>query len=167
MPLNIDIQQILLHVFNFAVLALGLYLLLYRPVKKFTESRSEYFRSLEKTAKRSAEESEQAKAMYENRMESSREEIAAERFDILKAAEEESARIINEANERSKVIAETARVNAASEHDRMLREAREDISDMIVKATEQIIAGENDNGKIFDSFLKSVGEEPDNDGDAE
>lgn len=29
-PLNIDWQQILLHLFNFAILAGGLYLLLYR-----------------------------------------------------------------------------------------------------------------------------------------
>ena len=38
-PLNIDWQQILLHLFNFAILAGGLYLLLYRPVKQFMEQR--------------------------------------------------------------------------------------------------------------------------------
>lgn len=32
-PLNIDWQQILLHLFNFAILVGGLYLLLYNPVK--------------------------------------------------------------------------------------------------------------------------------------
>ena len=38
-PLNIDWQQILLHLFNFAILAGGLYLLLYKPVKRFMEQR--------------------------------------------------------------------------------------------------------------------------------
>ena len=36
-PLNIDWQQILLHLLNFVILAGGLYLLLYQPVKAFME----------------------------------------------------------------------------------------------------------------------------------
>lgn len=35
MPLNIDWQQILLHLLNFLILGVGLYLLLYKPVRKF------------------------------------------------------------------------------------------------------------------------------------
>ena len=38
-PLNIDWQQILLHLLNFAILAGGLYLLLYKPVKAGISSR--------------------------------------------------------------------------------------------------------------------------------
>ena len=41
MPLNIDWQQILLHLLNFAILAFGLYFLLYKPVKAFREKREE------------------------------------------------------------------------------------------------------------------------------
>lgn len=37
-PLNIDWQQILLHFFNFSILVGGLYLLLFKPVKRFMES---------------------------------------------------------------------------------------------------------------------------------
>ena len=45
-PLNIDWQQILLHLFNFAILAGGLYLLLYRPVKQFMERRQTHYEEL-------------------------------------------------------------------------------------------------------------------------
>ena len=38
-PLNIDWQQILLHFFNFSILVGGLYLLLFKPVKRFMEKR--------------------------------------------------------------------------------------------------------------------------------
>ena len=38
-PLNIDWQQILLHLLNFVILAGGLYLLLYKPVKTVMEKR--------------------------------------------------------------------------------------------------------------------------------
>ena len=42
-PLNIDWQQILLHLLNFVILAGGLYLLLYKPVKAFMEKRQQYY----------------------------------------------------------------------------------------------------------------------------
>ena len=47
-PLNIDWQQILLHLLNFAILAGGLYLLLYKPVKAFMEQRQAYYQYHEK-----------------------------------------------------------------------------------------------------------------------
>ena len=39
MPLNIDLQQICLHLFNFTLLLAILYFLLYQPVKDFMAKR--------------------------------------------------------------------------------------------------------------------------------
>ena len=47
-PLNIDWQQILLHLLNFLILAVGLTLLVYRPVKKILEKRKKHFDSRER-----------------------------------------------------------------------------------------------------------------------
>ena len=41
MPLNIDWQQILLHLLNFLILFAGLYFILYKPVKKFMKKRAD------------------------------------------------------------------------------------------------------------------------------
>ena len=41
LPLNIDIQQILLHLLNFTILFAGLYFILYKPVRKFMDAREE------------------------------------------------------------------------------------------------------------------------------
>ena len=41
-PLNINFQQILLHLLNFVILAGGLYFLLYGPVKKFMDGRQKH-----------------------------------------------------------------------------------------------------------------------------
>ena len=46
-PLNIDIQQILLHLINFAILFIILYLVLYRPVKKFLAKREQYYADMD------------------------------------------------------------------------------------------------------------------------
>ena len=50
-PLNIDIQQILLHLVNFAILFIILYLVLYKPVKKFMVKREEYYANMDQEAK--------------------------------------------------------------------------------------------------------------------
>ena len=45
-PLNIDWQQILLHMFNLIILTGGLYFLLYQPVTAFMKKRQEYYAGL-------------------------------------------------------------------------------------------------------------------------
>ena len=52
LPLNIEIQQIFLHMLNFVILAGGLYFLLYKPVCAFINKRTEYFANLENEIKR-------------------------------------------------------------------------------------------------------------------
>ena len=65
MPLNIDFVQILLHMLNFVILAGGLTLLLFRPVKKFMAERKKYFEDKEKEIAEGLEKNESLKAEYE------------------------------------------------------------------------------------------------------
>ncbi len=46
-PLNIDWQQILLHLFNFVILIAGLYILLYKPVKNFMAQREQHYKDVD------------------------------------------------------------------------------------------------------------------------
>ena len=46
-PLNVDWQQILLHLFNFIILFGGLWLLLYKPVKNFMAKREAYYKDMD------------------------------------------------------------------------------------------------------------------------
>ena len=45
-PLNIDWQQILLHLLNFVILFAGLYLLLYKPIKAFIQKRKAHYEKM-------------------------------------------------------------------------------------------------------------------------
>ena len=67
-PLNIDWRQILLHLFNFAILAGGLYILLYRPVKNFMKQREDYYQGLRDDAEQVKEQAEQLKTQYETQL---------------------------------------------------------------------------------------------------
>ena len=110
MPLNIDVQQILLHMFNFVLLAVGLYLLLYKPVKNFMDNRTA---EIEKQ-KREASELLQAAVEKEKAY-----------SDLLKSAEEETRKKQEAADEKIRRNAELAHAAAQREAEMILSEARE------------------------------------------
>ena len=67
-PLNIDWQQILLHLFNFLILFGGLYLLLYRPVKAFMDKRTAYYADMDAEAKRKLADAERQEKQYQTHL---------------------------------------------------------------------------------------------------
>ena len=85
MPLNIDWQQILLHLLNFAILAFGLYLLLYHPIKKFMKKREESYREREDKANQTLESAREKSEEYARKLADADREIAEKRKEIESA----------------------------------------------------------------------------------
>ena len=108
-PLNIDWQQILLHLLNFVILAGGLYLLLYKPVKTFMEKRQQYYQEQDAKAAKTLADAE--KTMAEVRQQ-------------LKNADADAA---------AKLAA------AQREHDKLLADAQKELKDLAVTATEKLV----------------------------
>ena len=73
-PLNIDWQQILLHLLNFAILAGGLYLLLYKPVKAFMAKREDWYQAQADEAEKTRQEAEALKAAAQAQTDAAAEE---------------------------------------------------------------------------------------------
>lgn len=158
-PLNIDWQQILLHVFNFMILALGLYLLLYKPVKKFMDSREEYYRGRDEKSESKLREAEALRAEYSARLEGADEEIARSRAEAARASEAEAKAKIEEANRRSEKIIIDAENTAIAEKKKIMKGAEEEIVGMIATAAEKLMLGENVRDcEIYNRFLDSVKE---------
>lgn len=65
MPLNINLQQILLHALNFVILFGAMYFLLYKPVKSFMDSRKAHYEKMDEDTKAMLAEAEKTKAGYE------------------------------------------------------------------------------------------------------
>ena len=86
-PLNIDWQQILLHLFNFTILAGGLYLLLYRPVKEFMKKRDAYYQGINDQAEQLKQQADQLKKDYQQKLSEADSEIAQKRADVQKQLE--------------------------------------------------------------------------------
>ena len=85
-PLNIDWQQILLHLMNFVILAGGLYFLLYKPVKAFMDKRAAYYQERADQAAQTTQAAQQLKADYEARLSAADDEIREEKKQAQKDA---------------------------------------------------------------------------------
>ena len=78
-PLNIDWQQIILHLLNFAILAGGLYFLLYRPVHKFMDQREEHYRQMENEAQQRLDQAKATEEEYRQQLKQAGDEIRQEK----------------------------------------------------------------------------------------
>ncbi len=155
MPLGIDFTQILLHLFNVIILFVGLYILLYAPVKAFMQKRSDYYADLEKDTKAALEEANAKKAEYEEKLAAADQEIEEKR----KAANSEIAAMKREqseaAKEEARKILETARENGEKQKMMIISGAREDITHMIEEATRKVMAGET-SADPYEDFIRNA-----------
>ena len=119
MPLNIDFQQILLHMFNVVLLFGILYLLLYKPVKDFMDKRVKEYADMDAEAKEALGKAKQEQETYEQKLQSVYKEIAQLRETAVKERETEVAQILESAN------AQAASILAKVSRDRYMYELAE------------------------------------------
>ena len=160
MPLNINVQQILLHALNFVILFGALYFLLYKPVKDFMNARKAQYEKMDEEAKAALAQAEQTKADYEAQLNAADEEIAARRKavgeDMQREADEHRAQAQQQADE----ILKKARAAAADERERMLAQAKGEISELMSAAAEKLVLGSESDA--YEQFLRTAEEREDN-----
>ncbi|MDO5689975.1 MAG: ATP synthase F0 subunit B [Tissierellia bacterium] len=153
-PLNINWQQILLHFFNFTILALGLYLLIYEPVVKFMEKRTDYFRSLDEQAQAALQEAEKQQVLRQEELDSLHAELDHMTEVAMKEVQGQVKKRMDLATEQSDRILADAKENAMIEREKILHEAKEEVKRMIIDLSEKIVTEEGD---IYDDFLAAAG----------
>lgn len=150
-PLNIDWQQILLHLFNFAILAGGLYLLLYRPVKKFMEQRQAHYESMHQQAQQDREQAEKLKAEYEDKLSQVETAITQRKAEAEQELSQLRSQRVAEAKQEAEAILDKARENAKREQEELMSNASKELVDMAVTAAEKIALGAD--GDPYEQFL--------------
>ncbi len=154
LPLNIDIQQILLHLLNFTILFCVLYFVLYVPIKNFMNKRTEYYKKLDDDANDKLKESEEIKAEYEKKLASAESEIAEIKANANKENALEREKVIAKANDEAKDIVEKAKEKANDEHKRIVADAQKEIADIVDEATRKIVL--DSDVDTYDQFLNAV-----------
>lgn len=160
-PLNIDWQQILLHLFNFAILAGGLYLLLYRPVKQFMEQRQAYYQNIHQEAQQVKEQADQMKAEYQEKMSQVEKAIAQRQADAEQELEQLRSQQVADAKQEAEEILAKAQENAQREKTEMISKASKELVDIAVTAAEKIALGAD--GDPYEQFLTLAERRPSHD----
>ena len=154
MPLNIDFQQVLLHMLNFALLFGILYFLLYKPVKDFMDKREQAYLDRENGAKATEEEAERLKASYEEKLANAGKEIEAMRDAAEKELAANAAAVRAKAQSDADAILDKARKDAAREHDTRLSDANREITTLAADAAKKLLFA--DTSAAYDAFLNEV-----------
>ena len=166
MPLNIDWQQILLHLFNFCILAIALYFLLYKPIKKYMAKRDAYYDEQAKNAKDRLDEAEKLKNDYAARLSDADREIEKKRSDVLHEAAEYREKRIGEAEAEAEAMIEKAKRDAKRERDKIIDGAGKEIADMVGAAAEKLVFDSTDAAyEALLSTAEKAAEDAENDED--
>ncbi len=150
-PLNIDWQQILLHLMNFVILAGGLYFLLYKPVKAFMDKRAAYYQEQADQAAQTTQTAQQLKADYEARLSAADDEIREEKKQAQKDAAAAAQQQLDAARAEAEKIVSDAQAMAERSREKIVRQAGQDVKDLAAEATEKLVL--QSGGDAFDQFL--------------
>ncbi len=153
LPLNIDFQQVLLHLLNFVILAGGLYLLLYKPVRKFMEQRQADFAQKEADAQQKQAEAEQLKADYAAKLAEAETEIARMRSEAEQQAQEAAQKQLQAAQKQADAIVSESRKHAEAEKQAIVDGARDEMMQIGIEAARKIIMNPDE---AYDSFAAAI-----------
>ena len=154
-PLNIDWQQILLHLFNFTILFGVLYILLYKPVKDFMAGREAHYAEMDSKANQALADAESSKQNYESKLKSADDEIKAEKTRLSEEMEAEKQKKISSAKTEAETILNDARLQAEKEKTKIVASAQKEIGDIIKDAMDKLALGESE-ADVFDKFLDAA-----------
>ena len=156
MPLNIDWQQILLHLFNFIILAGGLSFLLFKPVRKFMEDRKNKYERSAAEHKQRLEESAAVKAERESKLSALGDELAERERSALAVTETKKKAILAGAQAQAEEIVREGRRQSESERAAFFASTEDEISRMVVSSAEKLLAlksnAESDKA-LYDEYL--------------
>lgn len=142
-PLNIDWQQILLHLFNFLILAGGLYLLLYKPVKGFMEKRQAYYADMDAKARSDREAAEKEKADYHEHLKSAEAEIADMKKKAMEDARKSADDYLENAKAEREALISKAHAEAEAEKNKIFAKANSEIESMVYRAIDKVMIPES------------------------
>lgn len=148
-PLNVDWQQILLHLFNFIILAGGLWLLLYKPVKNFMAKREAYYKDMDNAANGKLAAAEAERQKYSGLIEKAQEEAADIKKKAMADAETAAKSYIEDAEHEKQRIIDEAGKAAQAEKNKVLQEANAQIEEMVSAAVDKLLVPA---GSAYDSF---------------
>ncbi len=161
-PLNIDWQQILLHLLNFVILTGGLYLLLYKPVKNFMAKRKEHYEKIDAETNSLNEASKRKEEEINKRLLNLATEIKTEKANVNKELEEYKAKEMANIEAEADLLLKKAISDANQAKEKILSDSNKEIKNIVSEATEKLVLNSS-TSDAYDEFLEKALEGSDKD----
>lgn len=155
MPLNINWQQILLHLLNLVILIVGLYLLLYKPVKKFMKKREDAYKEREENTQAALDNAKAKEEEYSSRLAGVEEEVSKKREEAAKELEGVRSEKLRQVAKEADEMLDAARERARKEHDRIINGVSDDIKEIVEEAAEKVVLTSSVND-AYEQFLSAA-----------
>ena len=139
LPLNIDWQQILLHFLNFAILAFGLYMLLYKPIKAFMDKRAKYYEDIDKSANEKIQQLKSLEAEYDAKISNLEAEIKEKKLAAEESISIQTLKELDLARAESNRIISEAKAEGQAEKEKIIASSKKEIVELAVLASDKIL----------------------------
>ncbi|NJP06262.1 MAG: F0F1 ATP synthase subunit B [Chloroflexaceae bacterium] len=157
--LGLNFPLLLFQLINFGILVAVLYSLLYKPITNMLRERTERIESSIKESDQVKQQLARAKQDYDTRMAEAKQEAAGILAQAQQRAKAQEAEIVTQARQDAERIRAEARVQAEREHDQMMRDAKSQLTELVVLATRQVLQSEmqtQGHEKLIDSVLADL-----------
>ena len=151
LPLNIDLQQIFLHMLNFVILVGGLYFILYNPVKKFMDQRAARYAEMDAAAAQKLAEAEKLAADHQAQLDKLDEELRERRAESQKIAQAAAQQQLDRAQEQADQIVAAARKSAESIRAKAVSDSHKELKELAIAAAEKLAVSSSRDA--IDEFL--------------
>ena len=149
--LGLSLTKFLLHLLNFVILFVALWLILYKPVMKFIRERQARIEKEKKDAEENLRASEEARQSSEDRLREIDKEIEEKREAATRETDAACEEKIREAEARANAIVKEAEEKAAAQANKLLADAKAELKEVAVSLAENILEKEID--KVDDALI--------------
>jgi F-type H+-transporting ATPase subunit b len=158
--LNPSISTFLLTLINVGILFFVLRAILFKPVTKFMEARSESIRNSVEQAEKEREDAQALRGQYQERLKKAEDEAAALVRAAREAAQAEADRTLAETKDAAERILANARKQIESERQAAAAMFRAEAAALVISASSRLLRRElnqDDNRRFAGLFLEELG----------
>lgn len=149
-------SSIIFHLIALVILTVGLYLLLFRPVKRMIKQRQEKIRKIEKENADLNEEVKEMKSGIERVLTDAKKEAAAIQENAVKVANQKADDIVSSARRQAKNLVERTEQAMEEEYRKLQEDIEGQIADVSLAVAQKVLAREitsEDDKKLIEDCL--------------
>jgi F-type H+-transporting ATPase subunit b len=162
LPLGLDGIKIALHLLNFAILMVGLTILLYKPVLKFIKKREDTIKNQLDENEKVKKEADEKLSEYQTKLDNFDAEINKKKEEELQNVNEQKELILADASKQATNVLKRAEEISKNERKKAIKSLHSEVANVAVNIAGNILEREiskEENAKIIDDCINKWSED--------